>query len=108
LWSSVAYAVSQRTQEFAVRMTLGAHRSSLVALMLREGVRDALIAMTAGLILAAIGSRYITDLLYGVSSRDPLVFITVAAAIFTLATIASLLPAWRVSRIDPAVALRTD
>ena len=55
LWSSVAYAVSQRTQEFAVRMTLGAHRSSLVALMLKEGVRNALAAITAGLALAAIG-----------------------------------------------------
>ena len=108
LWSSVAYAISQRTQEFAVRMTLGAHRSSLVALMLKEGVRNALVAITAGLALAAIASGYIADLLYGVSSRDPLVFMTVAAVILTLATIASLLPAWRISRIDPAVALRTD
>jgi putative ABC transport system permease protein len=108
LWSSVAYAVSQRTQEFAVRMTLGAHRSSLVVLMLKEGVRNALVAIAAGLALAALASRYIADLLYEVSSRDPLVFITVAAAILTLATIASLLPAWRISRIDPAVALRTD
>jgi putative ABC transport system permease protein len=108
LWSSVAYAVSQRTQEFAVRMTLGAHRSSLVALMLKEGVRNALVAIAAGLALAALASPYIADLLYGVSSRDPLVFITVAAGILTLATIASLLPAWRISRIDPAVALRTD
>jgi putative ABC transport system permease protein len=108
LWSSVAYAVSQRTQEFAVRMTLGARGSSLVALMVKEGVRNALVAITAGLALAVIGSGYIADLLYGVSSRDPLVFITVAAGILSLATIASLLPAWRVSRIDPAVALRTD
>jgi ABC-type lipoprotein release transport system permease subunit len=71
-------------------------------------MRSALTAITAGLTLAVIGSGNIDDLLYGVSSRDPLVFITVAAGILTLATIASLLPAWRVSRIDPAVALRTD
>jgi predicted permease len=108
LWSSVAYAVSQRTPEFAIRMTLGAHRESLITLMLKDGLRDALIAIAAGLVVAAVASRYLTDLLYGVSPRDPLVFVAVAAGILSIAALASLLPAWRVSGIDPAAALRMD
>ena len=97
LWSSVAYAVSQRTPDFAIRMTLGAHRGSLITLMLKDGLRDALIAIGAGLVVAAVASRYLTDLLYGVSPRDPLVFARVAAGILSIAALASLLPAWRVS-----------
>ena len=108
LWSSVAYAVSQRTQEFAIRMTLGAHRASLMSLMLKDGLRDALIAIGAGLVVAAVASRYLADLLYGVSPRDPMVFVAVVAGILSVAALASLMPAWRVSRIDPAAALRMD
>ncbi len=108
LWSSVAYAVSQRTPEFAIRMTLGAHRGSLITMMLKDGVRDALVAIAAGLVVAAVASRYLTDLLYGVSPRDPLVFVAVGAGILSIAALASLLPAWRVSAIDPAAALRMD
>jgi ABC-type antimicrobial peptide transport system permease subunit len=108
LWSSVAYAVSQRTPEFAIRMTLGAHRRSLITLMLKDGLRDALIAIAAGLVVATVASRYLADLLYGVSPRDPLVFVAVAAGILSIAALASLLPAWRVSGIDPAAALRMD
>ena len=108
LWSSVAYAVSQRTPEFAIRMALGAHRGSLITMMLKDGVRDALVAIAAGLVVAAVASRYLADLLYGVSPRDPLVFVAVAAGILSIAALASLLPAWRVSAIDPAAALRMD
>lgn len=108
LWSSVAYAVSQRTHEFAVRMALGARRASLVTLMLKDGLRDALMAIAAGLVVAAMGSRYLTDLLHGVSPRDPMVFVAVAAGILAVATLASLLPSWRVSSIESVAALRTD
>ena len=108
LWSSVAYAVSQRTPEFAIRMTLGAHRGSLITLMLKDGLRVALTAIAAGLLVAAVASRYLTDLLYGVSPRDPLVFVAVAAGMLSIAGLASLFPAWRVSGIDPAAALRMD
>jgi ABC-type antimicrobial peptide transport system permease subunit len=104
----VAYAVSQRTKEFAIRMTLGAHRRSLIALMLGNGLRNASIAILGGLLAAGVASRYLTDLLYGVSPRDPVVFVGVAVGILSLAALASLLPAWRVSRIDPAAALRME
>jgi ABC-type antimicrobial peptide transport system permease subunit len=104
----VAYAVSQRTQEFAIRMALGADRGSLVTLMLGDGLRNALAAVAGGLVLAWAGSRYMTDLLYGVSPRDPMVFAAVAAGILAIATLASLVPAWRVSTIDPVAALRAE
>lgn len=108
LWSSVAYAVSQRRREFAVRIVVGASGRSLVGLMLRDGLRNAIVATAAGLVTAAVASRFIADLLYGVSPRDPAVFVTVAAVILSAATLASLIPAWRASRVDPAAALRAD
>lgn len=76
--------------------------------MLKNGLRDALVAVATGLVVAAVASRYLTDLLFGDSPRDPLVFVAVAAGIVSIAALASLLPAWRVSAIDPAAALRMD
>ena len=89
-------------------MALGANRGALIRLMLQGGLRDALLAIVGGLALAAVGSRYVTDLLYGVSPRDPMVFLGVAAGILAVSVLASLVPAWRVSAIDPVTALKAD
>jgi F0F1-type ATP synthase membrane subunit c/vacuolar-type H+-ATPase subunit K len=108
LWSSVSYAVSQRTNEFAIRLAIGAGRTSLVTLVLGDGVRTAAIAVGAGIIIAAIASGFIADLLFEVSPRDPAVFGGIAGAVLAVATLASLLPAWRATRIQPVEALRAD
>jgi ABC-type antimicrobial peptide transport system permease subunit len=108
LWSSVSYAVSQRTNEFAIRLAIGAGRTSLVTLVLGDGVRTATIAVGAGIIIAAIASGFIADLLFEVSPRDPAVFGAVGGAVLAVATLASLLPAWRATRIQPVEALRAD
>jgi predicted permease len=108
LWSSVSYGVSQRTPEFAVRLTLGAKRWSLVTAVVRDGLRHAVLAVAAGLLIAAIASRFIADLLYGVSPRDPAVFGTVAVGVLAVAALASLLPARRATRIQPVEALRAE
>lgn len=108
VWSSVAYAVSQRRPEFAIRMAVGASGHSLVGLMLKNGLKNAMVATASGLVVAAVSSRFIADLLFEVSPRDPAVFSAVGAVILGAATLASLIPAWRASRIDPAAALRAD
>jgi ABC-type antimicrobial peptide transport system permease subunit len=108
LWSSVSYAASQRSREFAVRLAIGAKRASLLRLVLGDGLRNAAAAMAAGLVIAAVASRFIADLLFEVSPRDPAVFGAVAGTVLAVATMASLLPAWRATRIHPAEVLRAD
>ena len=108
LWSSVSYAVSQRRHEFAVRLAVGATPTRLVRLVLNDGLRTALIASAAGLLIAAATTHLIADLLLQVSPRDPVVFAVVASGVLTVAALASLWPALRASRVNPAEALRAE
>ena len=108
LWSSVSYAVSQRQHEFAVRLAVGASRTRLVTLIMNDGLRIALIASATGLLIASVTTHFIRDLLFGVSARDPVVFAAVAAGVLAVATLASLWPALRASRVNPAEALRAE
>ena len=101
LWSSVSYAVSQRRHEFAVRLAVGATPTRVVRLVLNDGLRTALIACATGLLIAAGTTHLIRDLLLQVSPRDPAVFAAVAAGVLAVATLASLWPALRASRVDP-------
>ena len=108
LWSSIAYAVSQRTREFAIRKAVGAGNGSLAALILRSGLRIAAASVAIGVAIAALAAPSIADLLFQVEPRDAAVFVTVAASVLIVAALASVLPAWRVGRIAPSVALRHD
>ena len=108
LWSSVSYAVSQRRHEFAVRLAVGSSPAGLVRLVLNDGLRTALIACAAGLLIAAGTTPLIRDLLLNVSPRDPAVFAAVGAGVLAVATLSSLWPALRASRVAPAEALRAE
>lgn len=108
LWSSAAYAVSQRRREFAIRKAVGAGNGSLAGLILRGGLRVAVVSVTIGTAAAALASPLIADLLFQVQPRDTAVFVLVGAGILIVAVLANLAAAWRVSRIMPSVALRHD
>ena len=108
LWSSVSYAVSRRRHEFAVRLAVGSSRGGLVGLVLTGGLQTALIASAVGLLIAAGATPLIADLLLDTSPRDPAVFAVVAAGVLAVATLASLWPALRASRVNPAEALRAE
>lgn len=108
LYSVIAYNVVQRTHELGVRVALGARSPDVVRLVVGEGVRVSLAGIVIGSVAAAGAARYVGPLLFGVSPRDPLVFSGVALALVFVALLASLLPAWRASRVDPSVALRGD
>lgn len=108
LWSSVSYAVSRRRHEFAVRLAVGSSRGGLVGLVLTGGLQTALIASAAGLLIAAGATPLIADMLLDTSPRDPAVFAVVAAGVLAVATLASLWPALRASRVNPAEALRAE
>jgi putative ABC transport system permease protein len=102
----VAYSVNQRTQEFGIRMALGAHRASLLALVLKQG----LVLVMAGLVIGTAGAfvltRLMTTMLFGVEPTDALTFLSVAMVLVTVAAAACLVPARRAASIDPLIALR--
>jgi predicted lysophospholipase L1 biosynthesis ABC-type transport system permease subunit len=85
---------------------LGADRAAILALVLGQGLRMAAAGMAAGLAGSLLLTRALRSLLYGVTSRAPGVFAAVTLLLFVVALLACGLPAWRTTRVDPAVALR--
>jgi putative ABC transport system permease protein len=108
LYSVVSYGVSQRRRELGVRAALGAGRAALVRLVLRDGLRVTAIGLACGLAGAAVLSRLMQGVLFGVAPLDAVAFITAPAVLLVVAVIACLLPAIRGARTDPAEALRAE
>jgi ABC-type antimicrobial peptide transport system permease subunit len=108
LYSVMAYAVSQRTQEMGLRMALGAQPRDVLWLVLRDGLRLIVPGVLAGSILALLAARIVGGMLVNVSTWDPLTFVSAAAFLALVATLASYLPALRAMRADPMVALRNE
>jgi hypothetical protein len=106
VYGVMSYGVSQRTHEVGLRLALGAQRGRVIGMILGESGRLAAVGAALGLLLAFVVSRLLADLLYGVSTFDPFVFAGVALALGAVAVVASLVPAWRASRLDPLAALR--
>jgi len=108
LYGVLAYAVGQRTQEFGIRLALGAEPRQVLGLVLREGLVLALTGVTIGLTLAALLGRTLASFLYGVGAYDPAVLIGVPVMLLVVAVVASLIPAQRAVRVDPMRTLRSE
>lgn len=108
VYGVLAYAVSQRTQEFGVRVALGAQPGDVIALVLRHGVGLAALGILCGIAGAFGVTRLIATLLYNVTPTDPLSFGGVALFLTLVAVVASYLPARRAIRVDPVTALRAE
>lgn len=108
IYGVMAYVVSLRTREIAIRLTLGAERSNVVRWMLRETMRPVAIGMVVGTPLAGAAAMASSKLLLGVGPLDPIAFIGVPAFLVLVALLASYLPARRAMRVDPMVALRHE
>jgi putative ABC transport system permease protein len=104
----LAFTVSQRTREFGVRMALGARRDQVLGMVLGEGAVLAATALIGGVAAAGFLSRFLADLLFGVTPTDPVTYVAVGAALALVALIAAYVPARRATRVDPMEALRAE
>jgi ABC-type antimicrobial peptide transport system permease subunit len=108
IYGVLAYRVGQRTREIGVRMALGAKAGSVVRLVIADGLRPIAAGMAIGLAGSLVLNRLLAQLVYGVSTSDPLVLAAVAFFLLLVALLASCIPAWQATRIDPMLALRAD
>jgi predicted permease len=108
IYGVLAYLVSQRTQEIGVRLAIGADRSQVLTMILRQGMTLALVGLAIGLAVALALTRLMQSLLYQVQPSDPLTFVVVPGLLLIVALVASYLPALRATRVSPLIALRTQ
>jgi len=108
LYGVLSYAVAQRSSEIGIRMALGAAQSQVYGLILLEGMRPAILGVILGMAGAAWTTRFLQSLLFGVTAGDTVTFVTVPLLLLAVAVAACWIPAWRATRVDPAIALRSD
>jgi predicted permease len=108
LYGVMSHFVTQSTHDIGVLVTLGARPGNIIGLVVRQGMQLAGIGIVAGLVGAAALTRVMTSLLFGVSTTDALIFGTVPALLGAVAFAATVIPAWRATRVDPMVALREE
>ena len=104
----MSYSVNERVHEIGVRMSLGAHASDIVRMVLRSGMTLTIIGLGIGLPVAFVLARALSSVLFGVSAADPFSFIGLPLLLAAIAALACYLPARRAARVDPLVALRYE
>jgi putative ABC transport system permease protein len=108
LYAVMAYSVTQRTAEIGVRMALGAATRQVSWLILRQGLVQLGLGLALGLLGAFGISRVLRTLLVQITPTDPVTFASITILLTVVAIAACLVPAWRATRLDPLVALRTE
>jgi predicted permease len=108
IYGVMSYSVNLRSQEIGIRMALGAERTSVLWMVLRQGMMIVGIGLAAGLIIAAGVSRVLSGLLYGVGMADLPAFAGTAAVLFVVALIANYIPARRATHVDPITVIRYE
>jgi predicted permease len=108
LYGVIAFLVTQRTQEIGVRMALGARRTDILRLVMRRSLRLIVAGVAAGLIAATASSRLLASMLFEIGPRDPATFTAVTLLLVAVAIAATVFPARAASKVDPAVALRSE
>ncbi len=108
IYGVLSFIVSRRTREIGIRVAIGAGRADVLRLVLGSGLSLALTGMAIGLAIAFVAGRLMRGLLHEVTPSDPATFAVVAVVLATAALLASFVPAWRATRVDPVNALKTE
>lgn len=108
LYGVLSYLVSLRTRELGIRMALGADSAKMLRLVMGQGLKLALTGALIGLAAALAVGRFLSGLLFGVNTTDPVTFAVVAGVLLVIAAFATWLPARRAAAVDPVVALRSE
>ena len=108
IYGVIAYAVSQQRRELGIRIALGAAPSTVVRMVLVDGLRLALVGIALGTVGALATSRLLSGLLFGVGANDPSTFVAIALLLVAVALLACWLPARRAAAVDPVAALRAE
>ncbi|HXG88793.1 MAG TPA: ABC transporter permease [Vicinamibacterales bacterium] len=108
LYGVMAFSVSKRTQEIGIRMAMGAASRDVLRLVLKQGLFQVIVGMSIGVALGATLASFMQVFLFGVTPRDPLMFLAIAVVLGLTGMLACLIPARRAARVDPMTALRTQ
>jgi putative ABC transport system permease protein len=108
VYGVIAYSVSQRTREIAIRMAVGAQRTDVLRLVLTQGAKLACVGVIAGVVGALLAGKVMESLLYEVNPRDPLTFSTVPLVLIAVILLACYVPARRAASVQPTTALRYE
>jgi putative ABC transport system permease protein len=108
IYGVMSYGVNQRIREIGVRISLGARKSDVLRQVVGEGLKLSSLGIVLGVALAAMVTKTLDSFLFGVGTLDPTTFAAVCVVSVLVALAASILPAWRASRVDPIVALRYE
>jgi ABC-type antimicrobial peptide transport system permease subunit len=108
IYGVISYIVGQRTHEIGIRMALGARRSMIATMVLRQAGQMAVLGLVAGLLAAAVLGRLMASMLFGVSFYDAFTFSTVAVILPSVALAACWIPMRRATHVDPIIALRCE
>ena len=108
IYGVMSYSVAQQTREIGIRIALGATRSDVLSMTVKQGLKLVGTGLICGLAIAFVLTRVMASLLFGISATDPITFISIALVLVGVAFVASYLPALRATRIDPMIALRAQ
>jgi putative ABC transport system permease protein len=108
IYGVISYSVAQRTNEFGIRMAMGAQGRDVLGMVVGQGLRLGAAGVAAGAAGALLLTRFLRGMLFGIDSLDPATFIAMAAVLGGVAVIAAFIPALRATRVDPIVALRYE
>jgi ABC-type antimicrobial peptide transport system permease subunit len=108
VYSVLSYSVKRSVRELGIRLALGARVGDVLRMVVFEGIKPTLLGVAIGVAGALVLGRVLSGLIYGVKPTDPVTFIAVAVLLVLIALVASLIPAYRATKVDPMVALRYE